>query len=184
MSSETVTVWEGKHLRVRQCGRWEYVERTKARGGVVIVAVTDDRKLLLVEQYRVPMGQTVIELPAGLAGDMEGSETEELREAAKRELFEETGYEAGELVFLMAGPSSPGLTNEVNTMFRAVGLRCVACGGGDEQEQIHLHAIPISEVHSWLQQKIGQGIGVDPKVYAGLYFVHRDHPETFVRASR
>src|SRR5262245_57499864 len=99
MSPETITVWEGKHLRVRQSGRWEYVERTKSLGGVVIVAVTDDHKLLLVEQYRVPMAKAVIELPAGLAGDVEGSETEELVAAARRELLEETGYEASEMVF-------------------------------------------------------------------------------------
>ncbi|MCI0538996.1 MAG: NUDIX hydrolase, partial [Verrucomicrobiales bacterium] len=129
LSSERVTVWEGKHLRVRRCGRWEYVERAKAAGGVAIVAVTDDQKLLLIEQHRVPMGQSVIELPAGLVGDVEGSETEELIEAAKRELIEETGYEARAMIFLMAGPSSPGLTNEVNTMFRARGVRCVGSAG-------------------------------------------------------
>jgi len=153
----------------------------KQRGGVVIVVVTDDQKLLLVEQYRVPMGQPVIELPAGLAGDAEGFETEELIEAAKRELLDETGYEANEMVLLMAGPSSAGLTNEVNTMFRAVGVRCVARGGGDEREQIQLHAIPISDVHGWLHQKMQAGFGIDPKVYAGLYFVHRDRPQAFVR---
>src|SRR5438552_4530138 len=105
------TVWEGKHLRVRKAGRWEYVERTNATGGVVIVGLTDDKKLLLVEQYRLPMRQKVIELPAGLAGDLQGAETEELAEAAKRELLEETGYEARAMSFLMAGPSSAGLTN-------------------------------------------------------------------------
>jgi ADP-ribose pyrophosphatase len=179
MSSEAKTVWEGKHLRVRTCGRWEFVERAKATGGVVIVAVTDDQKLLLVEQYRVPMGRPVIELPAGLAGDVEGSETEELIQAAKRELFEETGYEAREMNFLMAGPSSAGLTNEVNTMFRATGLRCVGRGGGDEQEQIHLHTIPLVEVHGWLKQKMEQGLGVDPKVYAGLYFIEKEFSSSF-----
>jgi ADP-ribose pyrophosphatase len=119
------------------------------------------------------MGKPVIELPAGLAGDVEGFETGGLMEAAQRELLEETGYTASEMVFLMAGPSSPGLTNEVNTMFRAVGARWAGQGGGDEHEQIHLHSIPITEVHGWLHQKMEEGFGVDPKVYTGLYFVHR-----------
>ena len=183
MNSETITVWEGKHLRVRTCGRWEYVERTRSMGGVVIVAVTNDSNLLLVEQYRVPLGKRVIELPAGLAGDTDGTAQEELVEAARRELLEETGYEASEWAFLMAGPSSAGLTNEVNTMFRASGLRCAAPGGGDEHEQIHLHAIPISEVHSWLNRKMKSGFAVDPKVYAGLYFLQHS-PKTAEQMSR
>jgi ADP-ribose pyrophosphatase len=174
MSSEPRTVWEGKHLRVRTCGRWEFVERTKATGGVVIVALTDNGQLLLVEQYRIPMGQPVLELPAGLAGDVEGAETEELIQAAKRELLEETGYEARQMTFLMAGPSSAGLTNEVNTLFRATGLRCVGRGGGDAHEQIRLHMVPLAEVHDWLREKMEQGLGVDPKVYAGLYFLQTD----------
>ena len=179
MDPATITVWEGKHLRVRKCGRWEYVARTKARGGVVIVAVTDDHKLLLVEQYRVPMGKAVLELPAGLAGDEEGSETEDLMAAAKRELLEETGYDAREMILLMAGPSSAGLTNEVNTLFRAVGVRPVSSGGGDEHEQIQVHAIPLSHVDSWLRQKMEEGMGVDPKVYAGLYFIEKELPQSF-----
>ena len=53
---------------------------------VGIVAVTSDGRLLLVEQFRIPVGKNVIELPAGLVGDLPGQEEESLKLAAQREL--------------------------------------------------------------------------------------------------
>ena len=101
------TVWEGKYLRVRISGNWEYAERPNSPAGVVIIAVTAEGKLLLTEQFRVPLQRNVIELPAGLAGDEEYG-GEEFAEAAQRELREETGYEAEEWEQLVSGPASAG----------------------------------------------------------------------------
>src|SRR5436305_7986631 len=92
--SQDRVIAEGKHIRLVARGKWEFAERKKVSGIVGIVAVTDDRKLILVEQFRAPVNARVIEIPAGLAGDIEGSEDEALEIAAKRELSEETGYEA------------------------------------------------------------------------------------------
>jgi hypothetical protein len=103
---ETSTLYEGKHLRLVRCGHWEYAERTNANGAVMILAVTDDDKVILIEQYRLPLNKPVIELPAGLAGDIAGQESEAMATAAHRELLEETGYEARELVHLLTGPPS------------------------------------------------------------------------------
>ena len=89
-------IYEGKHVRLVRRGEWEYVTRKNVTGIVGIVAVTDEGKLLLVEQPRPPLNRNVIELPAGLAGDVAGQEGEELANAARRELLEETGY-AGEI---------------------------------------------------------------------------------------
>src|SRR5271170_4183678 len=105
--------WEGKFLRVLKSGRWEYADRVNSNGAVVIVPVTDDGKLVLIEQYRIPVGQRVIELPAGLAGDLPDAETEAMATAARRELLEETGYEAAEITMLMFGPPSAGLASEI-----------------------------------------------------------------------
>src|SRR5215217_1288754 len=88
------TIAEGKRVRLVRRGDWEFVTRKKSSGIVAIVAVTDDYKLVLVEQYRPPVAKSVIELPAGLAGDEAGHEQEDLLTAARRELLEETGYEA------------------------------------------------------------------------------------------
>ncbi|MGA2863601.1 MAG: NUDIX hydrolase [Verrucomicrobiota bacterium] len=169
MNDQPILQWEGKFLRVIKCGRWEYVERVGTTGAVAIVAVTDDARLVLTEQYRIPVGQRVIELPAGLAGDVPDQATEAFAQAARRELLEETGYEAAELRPLTSGPPSAGLASEIVTFFQATGLRRVAAGGGADQEEIQVHAVPLRRVDQWLRERIQQGVLVDPKVYAGLY---------------
>jgi ADP-ribose pyrophosphatase len=170
MSNERTTICEGKHLRLVKRGHWEFVERTLASGVVVILAVTPEKKIVLTEQFRVPVGKRVIELPAGLAGDIAGEERESLETAARRELLEETGYEAMEMVFLTEGPPSAGLTSETVTFFQAKHLRRVAEGGGDEGEDIQLHEIELSKVRGWLEEQVKAGVMIDPKVYVGLYF--------------
>jgi ADP-ribose pyrophosphatase len=163
-------VWEGKYLRVRVCGHWEYAERPNSPAGIVIVAVTDAGKLLLIEQFRIPVGRNVIELPAGLAGDDEYS-GEEFVAAAKRELLEETGYEAAEWEELGGGPPSAGFSNEIVVFFRGTNLRKVGPGGGHGSEKIQVHEIPRAEVFGWLKAREKEGLSIDPKVYAGLFFL-------------
>ena len=161
----------GRFLRLVRRGHWEYAERVNTTGAVVIVAVTDDGRLLLVEQFRLPLGCPVIELPAGLAGDSPELRGEELQAAARRELLEETGYAAREMLYLTDGPSSAGMTTEEYTLLRAVGLTRVARGGGDESESIVVYEVPLAEVPDWLDQQRQSGKKVDPRIYAGLYFV-------------
>src|SRR4051812_28799357 len=91
---------EGKHVRLFRIGHWEFADRVKGSGAVVIVAITPEGNLLLTEQFRLPVNANVIELPAGIAGDIDGQEKEELATAAHRELLEETGYEAKNMSFL------------------------------------------------------------------------------------
>lgn len=166
------TLRRGKHLAFMQAGTWEYVERTTANGVVAIVAETSAGRLILVEQDRPVVGRHVIELPAGLAGDS-GSPVEELAVAAHRELVEETGYAAKRMVYLGEGPSSAGLTNEIVTFFRATGIRKVQEGGGVDGENIVVHEVPLARVDAWLRRQAKQGKLIDPKVYAGLYFLSR-----------
>src|SRR5688500_1779052 len=110
-------VAEGKYVALVRQGTWEYAKRKGITGIVGVVAVTDDRKLVLVEQHRPAVGKRVIELPAGLAGDDERSAREELAAAARRELLEETGYEARDIERVAAGAASAGMTDEVITLF-------------------------------------------------------------------
>jgi len=166
---------EGQFTRLVAKDGWEWVERINTSGAVVVVAVTADRRVVLVEQYRIPLGRRVVELPAGLAGDVPGSAHEELAEAARRELLEETGYQADELEYLIEGPSSAGLADEVYAMFLARNARQVAPGGGDEAEQIQVHVVPMDEADRWLDERRAEGRMVDPKVYAGLYFAQKDY---------
>jgi ADP-ribose pyrophosphatase len=165
------TLYDGKYIRLVQHGKWEFARRQNTTGIVGIVAVTDDGKLLLVEQFRPPVGKAVIELPAGLAGDVEGSEGEELADAARRELLEETGYSAREMTPVASGPPSAGLSDEVITMFVARGLTKTGEGAGDGSEQITLHEVPVGEVRAFVERKAKAGMLVDLKVFAGLYFL-------------
>ncbi len=137
------------------------------------MAVTDDGRLVLIEQPRPALGGVAVELPAGLVGDTPGDESEEAATAANRELAEETGYEASRIEQVAHGPSSPGLTSECISIFVATGLRKVGPGGGDGNEQITVFEVPLAEVEAWLGERIARGAHVDLKVYAGLYFARR-----------
>lgn len=170
---EATTQWSGKFLRVVKSGPWEFVDRLGASGAVAVVAVTPDGKLLLTEQFRIPLNRRVLELPAGLTGDEPSQAQEELTEAAKRELLEETGYAAAELKVLCAGPPSAGLSTEVVAFVLATGLRRVNAGGGVKGEEIQVHEVPVAEVPGWLEKQGGAGLLIDPKIYCGLYFLGR-----------
>jgi ADP-ribose pyrophosphatase len=161
--------WEGKFLRVVKIGCWEFVERTNDVQGVVIVALTDEGNLLLTEQERLPVGKRVIELPAGLAGDLASNHGEQPVAAARRELLEETGFEAIEMTWLASGPPSAGLSSEMVSFFRAWPLRRVGPGGGEGDERIEVHQVPLRQCMGWLKKRESEGLLVDPKVYAGLY---------------
>ena len=170
MEEPAKIAWEGKHIRIATRGRWEYAERVKATAGVVIVAVTPGSELLLTEQYRVPVGRNVIELPAGLAGDEQ--DEEEFLVAAQRELLEETGFEAADWEELASGPCTAGLSNEIVCFFHARHLRQTGKGGGSESEAITLHRVPLADLHSWLKGKEGEGCLIDPKIFAGLFLAN------------
>src|SRR4051812_27176295 len=156
-AGENRVLAEGKYLRLVNRGGWEFVERRNVTGIVGIVAVTDSGNMVLVEQYRPAVGVSVIELPAGLAGDVAGTEGEALAEAAKRELLEETGYEAAEMEYLGEGTASAGLSNEIIALFRATGLKRVAGGGGDASEEIAVHEVPLDQVARWIAEQAQKG---------------------------
>jgi ADP-ribose pyrophosphatase len=155
----STTLHTGKFLALIQEGHWEYVNRVNATGAALILAVTAEQKILLVEQYRIPVHARTIELPAGIIGDEPGRTNESQAEAAER------------VERLTSGPGCSGLTSERATMFRASGLSRAGKGGGVAHEDIVVHEIPLGEVVAWLETKASTGVLIDPKVYAGLFFV-------------
>lgn len=163
-------LYAGKFLDLVKKGRWEYCRRKNDTQAVMIFACTTDNKVLLVEEYRPPIGQNSLCFPAGLSGD-EGPESHE--RAARRELLEETGYEAETMTYLFTGPSSPGLTSETLHFYLATGLRKVSAGGGVDNENITVHEVPMAEMELWLKAKAAAGVAVDPRIYGGLYFLQR-----------
>ena len=165
---------EGKYLRLLNRDGWEYVERHSVRGIVAIMAITADRRLVLVEQFRPALDARVIELPAGLVGDLAGAEHEDLVVAAHRELLEETGYAADHLDFLFSGPLASGLSSTLMTYYRARGLKKVHAGGGDEHEDIVVHEVPLTETDAWLAAQRAAGRYVDPRLYVALHLAAQD----------
>lgn len=164
---------EGRFARLVAQHGWEWIERVGSRGAVVIMPLTDDGQIVLVEQYRIPLARRVIELPAGLVGDLPELLNEDLLDAARRELVEETGFEAATFAYLTEGASSAGLAAETYALLLATDLRRVGPGGGDHSEDIQVHVVPMADVHHWLETRRHEGTMIDPKIYAGLYFAQR-----------
>lgn len=155
------TVWEGKYIKVVRQGTWEYVARTRGVTAAVILALHEGH-VILVEQYRVPLGARCVELPAGLVGDE--TEGEQVEAAAIRELEEETGYRAERMVNLGRFHASPGMSAEGFTLVRAEGLTKVGEGGGVAGEDIQVHRVPLDQVAGFLEAKRAEGARADVKL--------------------
>ena len=164
------TIFEGKKVLVLERDGWEFVERKKGKSAVVILAVTDDDRILFVEQFRRPVNARVIDFPAGLVGDEDGHD--DPAETAKKELHEETGYACDRVERLTSGPTSPGITSETVDLLRAPrDCEQRGAGGGVGGEDITVHRIPRNAVVDWLKRKNGEGVMIDVKVWAGLWWL-------------
>jgi 8-oxo-dGTP pyrophosphatase MutT (NUDIX family) len=174
---EKKTLWEGKFLRcllttyIDSSGmirEWESFERVNCKGIVVIVPVTDDKEVLLIRQFRPPVNGYVIEFPAGL-----NEKGDSLEEAARRELLEETGYSAKEMIYIGEGPLSSGASGEVLTAFLAKGIEFKGLGKRDETENIEVLKIPIVELYDKLYVLRLEGNLIDLKIYGLLELAKR-----------
>lgn len=170
---ETIA-WPGKFITAKQRGRWEYVGRPRNIRAAAIIALDEDtdgrRHVILVSQYRVPLGRFCLEIPAGLVGDTAGAEDEGVLTAAARELEEETGYRAGKLEVIGEFYSSPGMISECFTLLRASDLEKVNEGGGEGDENILVHRIPVDEIADFVAAWREAGHGVDVRV--ALFLTH------------
>lgn len=162
------TLFEGQHLRLQRRGHWEFVSRTRGTGVVAVIAVTENHELVLTEQFRPAVQKKVVDLPAGLAGDISGEEKEPFAHAAARELIEETGFAGQSLAYVFSGPTSAGIASEMIDVYLCFDVVQVAHGGGDESEDIRVHAVPLQKIGPWLKRKETSRTCVDPKVYAAL----------------
>ncbi|WP_299321493.1 NUDIX hydrolase [Parasphingopyxis sp.] len=170
MADDRITHWAGNYLAIHQEGRWEYVSRVRGIGAAVILAIDTggegDDHVILVEQYRMALKANCIEMPAGLVGDNTERETPE--EAAAKELEEETGYRAGRIDNLGRFCSSPGMTSETFTLFRATGLEKVGAGGGTHHENITVHRVPLGRIAEFVAAQREAGLVIDVRIMALL----------------
>jgi 8-oxo-dGTP pyrophosphatase MutT (NUDIX family) len=130
-------------------------------GAVGIVPLDDEGAVLLIEQYRAPVDETILEIPAGKL-DVDG---EDPAVAAVRELEEELGYTAGNLEPLMSFYTGPGFTDEVIHLYLGTELTAVPHRPhGVEEEAARLVRIPVDELSGML----AAGRVKDAKTIAGL----------------
>ena len=156
--------WQGKFITARTRGKWEYVTRARGIRAAVILAIDDDDHVLLVEQYRVPLGKACLELPAGLIGDDDSTPDEDPAAAAARELEEETGYRAARIEVIGEFYSSPGMVSEAFTLVRAHGLTQVGPGGGTASEDITVHRVALAHLPQFVEMTRARGLGIDVRL--------------------
>ncbi|MEA2016144.1 MAG: NUDIX hydrolase [Actinomycetota bacterium] len=150
-------------------GRIATREKVSHPGAVGIIPVTGEGKIILVEQFRYPVEEVLMEIPAGKI-----DKNELPLECAKRELKEETGAEGGNLVHLTTFYSSPGFCNENMHLYMAEnfkrGKKCL-----EDDEFLNLIEIEIKEALSYIKN----GKLRDAKTIVGIlltynYLIKRD----------
>ena len=133
----------------------------------VIPLITDnmgEECFLIVEQYRHGSNEITLEFPAGMI-DLEESP----KDAAVRELLEETGYMAGEVIEIGAVSPNPAFMNNISHTFLARDLELNGAQNLDMHEYIHFHLIPVTEV----LKKMGTGRYSNGVMMMALAYYHR-----------
>jgi ADP-ribose pyrophosphatase len=164
---------DGQFLKLQREAHWDFVSRQQSTGAGFIVAVTDALELILVEQYRIPLRQRVVELPAGIIADSDATHGESPALSALRELEEETGFRGTHTRPLCSGPVAAGMTDEIGYFTEVTGLTRVSAGGGVEGEDITVHLVPLGDVERWTTEQAARGVLVDPRIFVALYFARR-----------
>ena len=142
----------------------------RSPGAVGVVPIVFDAEgnpsVVLVSQYRAPLETEVLEIPAGMR-DIEGEAPEEV---ALRELTEEAGLAADDLVLLTAIYPSPGLTDSVTTIFMATGCTSVATDRqGPEEQEMDVRLLPLNDALAMVER----GEIRDAKTAVGLLLASR-----------
>lgn len=124
-------------------------ELVKHPGAVAVIAITQNHKIVLVEQYRKALERTLVEIPAGKI-----EQGEDPKETAFRELEEETGYTASDLHFVQSFATSPGFADEIIHIYVAQGLKKVTENRQlDEDEFVEIHECSLAEAEKWIQDE-------------------------------
>lgn len=130
-------------------GKTSKREIVKHPGAVAVIAVTDEGKIVLVEQYRKAMERTLVEIPAGKL-----EKGEDPAKCARRELEEETGYECKEMEWLVSFYTSPGFADEIIHLYVAKGLSQKEDAAGlDEDEFVNVEEVTLEEAIAYVKEK-------------------------------
>jgi len=173
------TLFEGRFVRVvrkritAESGAhsvWETIERTNIHGSgaVVIIALTQDGELVFEKNWRAGTESFVIQFPAGLTdlrGESEG-------DTARRELLEETGYAAAEMVPVFLSPLSAALTSTRAMHYFAPGAVFTGKSTGEDIEAIEVLTVPASEVDAFMMN-LPEGLELDLQVPGILWMLRQ-----------
>jgi ADP-ribose pyrophosphatase len=165
----TERIYEGRVVKLRvdtvtlPNGKTSKREVVEHGGAVAIVAMPDEGTVLLVRQFRLPAGGSLLEIPAGGIEEGEDAET-----CARRELAEEIGKTPERLIPLYAAYVAPGYTTEKIHGFLALGLRD-APGHTDEDEFVEVVPMLLADAIA----AVGTGEIQDMKTIAGLMMAAR-----------
>jgi ADP-ribose pyrophosphatase len=173
---ERVEVARGKLLQLRldtvadADGERHLREVVVHRGGVAIVALTDDNRVLMVRQYRHAVGEALLEIPAGTLDQLDDGGTEAPDPAARRELAEETGFEAAHWQKLGRFYTAPGFTTEAMHLYLARDLRPIeGYAGPDTDERLEVEHVPVDGALRLAED----GEIRDAKTLVGLFWLAR-----------
>jgi ADP-ribose pyrophosphatase len=152
-SISSQTIYEGKIVRLQldevelPNGKKATRELVKHPGAVAILPLTDDGRMIVVEQYRKPLERSIVEIPAG---KLEPNENPDL--CAQRELKEETGFVASKMSHLSSFYTSPGFADELLHLYIAEGLTAGE-STPDEDEFLDYRAITLEEAYQMIQSE-------------------------------
>jgi 8-oxo-dGTP pyrophosphatase MutT (NUDIX family) len=129
---------------------------------VCAMAITEDNEVILLQQYRQPLKETLLEIPGGFVDSGESSE-----KAMARELLEETGYEFSNLIFLASVAANPGVLDNYTDLYLATGGRKVSAQNLDANEEIEVKLYPLETVKEMLlKNEIKQALHATCLFYA------------------
>ena len=159
-------VYEGKLIRtlkdkIQLRGKIFTREIVEHPGSVAIVPLLDDKTIVMIEQYRHSIKESILEIPAGTL-----EKNEAAIECANRELIEETGYEAEELKKLTSCYLAPGYCTELTNIFLATRIK-ITKQRPEDDEFIKVLSMDLKEV----KDKIKNGIIKDAKTLIGIFFL-------------
>ncbi|KJU81842.1 NUDIX hydrolase, core domain protein [Candidatus Magnetobacterium bavaricum] len=188
--------WQGRFLNALileyqtsggELMNWEAFKRNNCDGIVAIVPFTAEDETIVIKQFRPPIGKYVIEFPAGL-----NDRNESLVDTARRELLEETGYDAPTLEEITVGPLSAGASTEVLTVYVARDAVCKGTQTLDRGEDIEIIKLPVKDFyqrlyaledqHTYISIRIGEDEtgGHQPYNHSGECYHIRDNLMVYV----
>jgi ADP-ribose pyrophosphatase len=165
-SVESSRIYDGRIIRLKvdkvklPNGRITTREVVEHKPAVVILAENEDEEVLLINQFRYPAGETLIELPAGIV-----EQNEDYREAAIRELQEETGWKPRTMTKVAEFYTSPGFSSELLILFHAAGLAPDKLPADDDE-----FIIPQFASMNDIELLLKEGAVRDGKTLFGLYW--------------